>query len=155
MVEQKDVCSSSPVRTPKLQHAAEQPSAGKCWIPPKKIYPMSKDKGEATARLQEGQNCIQNQTSYSQETLGGLKQTLCTPGPRDHTETEPELCSSVSCGGTGQQWPVAGLRALSAAVHAWDLLKELAIIFITSTIVWPQVKRQGGNTGPPINTKLD
>ena len=26
---------------------------------------------------------------------------------------------------------------------AWDLLKELAIIFITSTIVWPQVKQQG------------
>ena len=25
-------------------------------------------------------------------------------------------------------------------VPAWDLLKEVAIIFITSTIVWPQVK---------------
>ena len=34
----------------------------------------------------------------------------------------------------------AGLGALSAAVPAWDLLKEVAIIFITSTIVWPQVK---------------
>ena len=30
-----------------------------------------------------------------------------------------------------------------------------AIIFITSTIVWPQVKQQGGNTAPPINSKLD
>ena len=29
-----------------------------------------------------------------------------------------------------QQWPAAGLEALSAAVHAWDLLKEVAIIFI-------------------------
>ena len=28
--------SSSPVRTPKLQVAAEQPLTGKCWIPPKK-----------------------------------------------------------------------------------------------------------------------
>ena len=27
-----------------------------------------------------------------------------------------------------------------AAVWAWDLLKEVAIIFITSTIVWLQVK---------------
>ena len=26
---------------------------------------------------------------------------------------------------------------------AWDLLKKLAVIFITSTIVWPQVKQQG------------
>ena len=28
---------------------------------------------------------------------------LCAPGPRDPTETEPELCLGVSCGGTGQQ----------------------------------------------------
>ena len=31
------------------------------------------------------------------------------------------------------------MGALSIAVHAWDLLKEVAIIFITSTIVWPQL----------------
>ena len=37
MVEQKDVHSSSPARTPKLQLTAEQPSIGECWIPPKKI----------------------------------------------------------------------------------------------------------------------
>ena len=28
--------------------------------------------------------------------LRGLKQTLCAPGPRDPSETEPELCLSVS-----------------------------------------------------------
>ena len=50
----------------------------------------------------------------------------------------------------GQQWPAAGLGALSA----WDLLKKVAIIFITSTIVGPQVKQQGGNTALPINRKL-
>ena len=38
---------------------------------------------------------------------------------------------------------------------AQDLLKEVTIVFITSTIVWPQVKQQGGNTAPPINRKLD
>ena len=31
------------------------------------------------------------------------------------------------------------MGALSVAVHAWDLLKKVTIIFITSTIVWPQV----------------
>ena len=46
--------------------------------------------------------------------LRGLKKTLCAPGPRDHTETEPELCLSVSCRGTGQQWPAAGAGALGA-----------------------------------------
>ena len=30
-------------------------------------------------------------------------------------------------------------EAWRAAVHGWDLLKEVAIIFITSSIVWPQV----------------
>ena len=47
--------------------------------------------------------------------LRGLKQTLCAPGPRDPTETEPELCSSVSCGGVGQKWPATGAGALGAA----------------------------------------
>ena len=46
--------------------------------------------------------------------LGGLKQTLCAPGPRDPTETEQELCLSISCGSMGQQWPAAGAGALGA-----------------------------------------
>ena len=44
--------------------------------------------------------------------LRGLKQT---PGPRDSTETETELCLSVSCGGMGQQWAATGAGALGAA----------------------------------------
>jgi len=44
----------------------------------------------------------------------------------------------------GQWWPATGLGALRVAVHAWDLLKEVAIIFITSTIVWPQVNNREG-----------
>ena len=48
-----------------------------------------------------------------------------------------------------------GSGALRVVVGAWDLSKEVAIFFITSTIVWPLVKQQGGNTAPPINRKLD
>ena len=33
------------------------------------------------------------------------------------------------------------------------LLKEVTIIFIISTIVWPQTKQQGGNTALPLRTK--
>ena len=47
--------------------------------------------------------------------LRGLKQTLHEQGPRDPTETETELCLSVS-GDTGQQWTAIGARALGA-VH--------------------------------------
>ena len=44
------------------------------------------------------------------EMLRGLKKALCTLGPRDPTETEPELCLSVSCEGTGEQWPATAGR---------------------------------------------
>ena len=39
---------------------------------------------------------------------------LCTPGPRDPSETEPELCLSVSCKDMGRQWPATGAGALGA-----------------------------------------
>ena len=46
--------------------------------------------------------------------LRGLKQILCSPGPRDPTETETELHVNVSRGGTGQQWTAVGTGALGA-----------------------------------------
>ena len=62
------------------------------------------------------------------------------PGERssDPTRNRARLaceCPGVSGGGVGQQWPAAGSGALSGAVCAWDLLKEVAIFFITSTTV--------------------
>ena len=56
----------------------------------------------------------------------------------------------------GQQWPAAGLWVLSVAVRAQDLLKEVAIIFMTSTIVWPQVNNilECWNAAQPINRKF-
>ena len=67
------------------------------------------------------------------------------PGERSSDPTGTSLrlareCPGVSGGGVGQWWPAAGWGALSVAVPAWDLLKEVTIIFITSTLVWPQVK---------------
>jgi len=56
--------------------------------------------------------------------LRGLKITLCAPGPRDTTETETELCLSVSCGGMGQQCTATGTGALGAAAVVWHKLLE-------------------------------
>ena len=39
--------------------------------------------------------------------------------------------------------------ALTVAVLAWDLLKKVTIIFITSTIVWPQVNNKEGTQSHP------
>ena len=58
-------------------------------------------------------------------------------------KTDPDLPVSVQ-ESLAEAWvnggPAAGVGALGAAVPAWDLLKEVSIIFTTSTIVWPQVK---------------
>ena len=61
-------------------------------------------------------------------------------------------CPGVSGKGVGRWWPAAGSGALSAA---WGIVKEVATKIITSAIIWPQVKQQGGNTAPSINRKLD
>ena len=76
---------------------------------------MSRSKGEAPEKWEEGRNHVWNQTPCLPEMLGGFNQTLCTPETRGPTETEPELCLSISCGGTGQQWPATGAGALGAA----------------------------------------
>ena len=55
-------------------------------------------------KCQEGWIHIQNQTPFPPEMLRGLKQTLCTPGPKDSTETETELSLSTSCGGGQRLW---------------------------------------------------
>ena len=41
------------------------------------------------------------------------------------------------------------MGALSVAAHVWDLLKEVVIIFITSTIVWPHVSNRDGTQPHP------
>ena len=47
---------------------------------------------------------------------------------------QESLAESWVSGGLLLTRSTAGLGALSEAVHAWDLLKEVAIIFITSTL---------------------
>ena len=63
-------------------------------------------------------------------------------------------CPEISGGGLGQRWPAAGLGALSVAVHAWDLLKEVTIICIISTIVWSQVNDREGTQPHPSTENL-
>ena len=63
--------------------------------------------------------------------LRGLKETLCTLGSREPTEPEPELCLSVSCGSTGQQWTAAESGALGAA----DL--DVALAFLEEVTLTP------------------
>ena len=97
------------MRTPKLQIAAEQPSTGECWIPPKTDTPCPRAKGKTQKDGRRGKITFRIKPSYPSEMHRGLKQNLV------HKETESELCLSVSCGGRGQQWPATGAGALGAA----------------------------------------
>ena len=82
-----------------------------------------------------------------EKTLGGHKQNLVhtrmqEKGEVTPQETDPDLPVSVQeslveAWVSGGCCRAAGTECSSAS---WDLLKEVAIIFITSTIVWPQVK---------------
>ena len=71
--------------------------------------------------------------------------------------TDPDLPVSVH-ESLVETWVSSGLLQVwghEGSSVCRDLLKEVAIIFIASTIVWPQGKQQGGNTATPINRKLD
>ena len=73
-------------------------------------------------------------------------------------ETDPDLPMSVQesqKGGVGRRWPASGLVPLRVVVGAWDLLKEVAIIFIISKHHSLVSGPQGGNTALLINRKLD
>ena len=92
MAEQKDVCSSSPARTPKLQLIAEQLLTRECWVPPKKD-PTSKVKGKPLQDGRRGEIEFTIKPYSHQRHSEGSSKTLCTPG--DLTETEPDLTLSV------------------------------------------------------------
>ena len=81
--------------------------------------------------------------------MEGTNRTLCAPGPRGK-EQRPhkrltQTCLGVSsslwwrCGSVVARGRAGGTVCGSACM---DLLKEVAIIFITSTIVWPQANNR-------------
>ena len=91
------MCSSSPARNPQLQLVAEQPTTGECWIPAKKKdtpHPRAKEKPQQDCRA--GEITFKIKLHTFQRCLESLNITMCAPGPRDPTETEPDLPLSIS-----------------------------------------------------------
>ena len=105
---------SSSVRTLKLKLAAEQLSTGECWIPPKKdtLHPRAKEKTQQDGRRGEIAFRIKPHTCQRHSEGSNKPSAHQDPGT---PQTEKELCLSISCGGTGQQWAAAGAGALGAA----------------------------------------
>ena len=83
--------------------------------PTKKDTPHLREKEKLQQEGRRGELAFKIKPYTCQRSLEGSNKTLWAPGPRGLTETEPELCISVSCGGTGQQWTASGAGALGAA----------------------------------------
>ena len=83
------------VRTPKLQLFAEQPLTGECWIPRKKDIPHPGEKEKPQQDSKRGEITFRTKPHTHQRHLESSNKTLSAPGPRDPTETEPDLCLSL------------------------------------------------------------
>ena len=85
-----------------------------CWIPTQKDnpHPRAKEKPQQDSRRGEITFRIKHHTCQ-RHSDGSNKP--CAHQEPETPQTEPELYLSVSCRGTGQQWPAAGAGALSAA----------------------------------------
>ena len=86
---------SSSARTPKLQLTAELPSTGECWIPPKKDTTCQRAKEKIQQDGRRGKTTFRIKPNNCQRCSEGSNKTLCAPGPKGPTETEPDLPFSV------------------------------------------------------------
>ena len=67
--------SPSPAGTPKLQLAAEHPSAGECWITPKKDIPRPSAKKKSQQDTRRGEISFRIKPHTHPETPQKLSQT--------------------------------------------------------------------------------
>ena len=83
----------------------------------KKIPHIQRAKEKPQQDGRRGEITFRTKPHTHQRRSQGTNKILCTPGPRPYTDwTRPaHECLSVSCGGTGQQWPATGTGALAAA----------------------------------------
>ena len=90
------MCSSSPVRTPKLQLVAEQPLTRELWIPSKKDTwcPRAKEKPKQDGG--RGKLVFRIKARILQRCSEGSDKILCTPGPR-RKEQWPHKRLSQTC----------------------------------------------------------
>ena len=115
MAQEKDMCSSSPARTPKLQLTAKQPSSGEWWIPPKKKIPHAQGQRRSPSKMVEGAKSRLESNPIITREAQSVQNLVHTRNPHRDWARPAFECLSISCGGTGQQWPAAGAGTLGAA----------------------------------------
>ena len=86
---------SSLARTPKLQLAAEQLLTGECWISPKKMSHVQRQRKSPNKMAEGEKSHLESNPPAHQRCSEGSNKTVCTPEPRGPTETELDLPLSV------------------------------------------------------------
>ena len=139
MAEQKDVHSSSPVRTPKLQLTAEQPLTGGCWIPPKRDTPHPRAKEKPQEDGMRGQITFRNKPLTCQRSSEGSNKSCAHQDPETQqrlrqncvwvSPVEVQVSSGLLWGrGSGCSRPGYGISPLggrSPLTHHRDLFKKI------------------------------
>ena len=124
------MCSSSPVRKPKSQLSAEQPSTGECWNLSRKDTPCPQVK-KLQQNGRKGTITFKIKPHILQRSLENTNKTWCYQGPPEKGAVTPTRhwarptceCFRVSCRDKGQQWPATGTGALATPV-------------LTSSVCW-------------------
>ena len=99
-------------------------------------------------------------TGMGKRARGGQGKTLCTPGPRRRSRDPASDWARLPCECLGvpvEAWAASGLHGVRGTRYkSWEPQKAGVSHFeggcqptaITLTIVWPEVRLQGGNTAP-------
>ena len=105
-------------------------------------------------------SCLQSfpaSGSFPMTLLEGTSKTLCAPGSRRKEQWPHKRLTQTCLWASRSLWqrhgsavPCCRVRGNEWGSACTGPLKEVTIIFITTTMFWSQVKQQGGNTAPPI-----
>ena len=119
------MCLSFPVRTPKLELAAEQLSTGEYWIPPKKEPCVQVQRRSPNKMVGGAKSCLESNAIPTRD----AQRAQTKPCAHQDPETPQRLsqtclkCLNVSFRGTGQQWPDIMTVALAEA-YLGDMMCE-------------------------------
>jgi len=78
-----------------MEPMAEQPLTGEYWIPHKTDTPHRRAKEKPWQDSRRGEIGFKIKPHTCQRCLEDSNKTSCTPGPRDPTETKPDLCLNL------------------------------------------------------------
>ena len=109
---------SSPSRAPKLQHAAEQPLTGECWIPPKKIPHIQGQRRSPNKTEGGAKSCLESNPIPARHAQRAQTNLVCTRPHRDWT----------SLGSLKESWCLGSTdsdSALSGYGFSIELMKSL------------------------------